>query len=83
MRAKRPPLSGERAMSDMPDRRPVRAHWIRWILVIPFIAVLWVPFFDSVQPSAFGVPFFYWYQLAWVLISGVIIGAVYLVEHRG
>jgi hypothetical protein len=26
-----------------------------------------------------GVPFFYWYQLLWVLISAVITGLIYLV----
>ncbi len=44
--------------------------------------MLWVPFYNKVEPSAGGVPFFYWWQLAWILISGAIIGLVYLIEHR-
>jgi hypothetical protein len=28
------------------------------------------------------MPFFYWYQLLWVLISAVITGFVYLVTQR-
>jgi hypothetical protein len=69
-------------MSESPDRRPARWHWLRLTLIVPFIAMIWVPSYDRIEPSAFGVPFFYWYQLAWIIISGAMIGAVYLVEHR-
>ncbi|HVJ40070.1 MAG TPA: DUF3311 domain-containing protein [Dongiaceae bacterium] len=54
--------------------------WARWLLILPFIAVLWVPFYNSVEPSLGGVPFFYWYQLLWVLISSVLIYFIYLTE---
>ena len=60
-----------------------RWHWSRVLLIIPFIAVLWVPFYDRVQPSVAGFPFFYWYQLLWVVLSVGVIGVVYLLEHRG
>ena len=60
-----------------------RWHWSRVLLVIPFIAVLWVPFYDRVEPSVAGFPFFYWYQLLWVVLSVGVIGVVYLLEHRG
>ena len=52
----------------------------RWLLVLPFIAVLWVPFYNSVEPTLIGIPFFYWYQLLWVLISSVIVAIVYVAE---
>jgi hypothetical protein len=55
--------------------------WLRWLLVLPFIAVLWVPFYNSVEPSLGGIPFFYWYQLLWVLISSVLIYVVYLADN--
>ena len=60
-----------------------RWHWSRVLLIIPFIAVLWVPFYDRVEPSVAGFPFFYWYQLLWVVLSVGVIGVVYLLEHRG
>ena len=59
--------------------RPV--VWARLLLLIPFIAVLWVPFYDSVEPSVAGIPFFYWYQLLWIIIGAAIIAFVYRVEH--
>jgi hypothetical protein len=49
--------------------------WI--LLLLPFIGLLWVPFYNSVEPTLFGFPFFYWYQLAWVPISSVLTWLVY------
>jgi hypothetical protein len=37
--------------------------------VLPHIGLLWVPFYNFRDPPLFGFPFFYWYQLAWVLGS--------------
>jgi hypothetical protein len=66
-------------MADRPDEhlpaRPV--VWARLLLLIPFIAMLWVSSYNSVEPSWGGVPFFYWYQL----LGAVIIGVVYRLEH--
>ncbi len=60
-----------------------RWHWARVLLLIPFVAVLSVPYFDRVQPVLFSFPFFYWYQLMWVLLSVLVIGLVYRLEHGG
>jgi len=59
-----------------------RWHWARVLLVIPFVAVLWVPFYNRARPTLWGFPFFYWYQLLWIILSVLIIGLVYLLEHR-
>ena len=48
------------------------------LLLIPYVAVLWVPFYNTVEPSVLGFPFFYAYQMAWVVLSSVIVGIVYL-----
>jgi Protein of unknown function (DUF3311) len=70
-------------MSLRPDEhapaRPIA--WARLLLIIPFVAVLWVPFYNSAEPTVYGVPFFYWYQLLWIVLSAVIIGLVYRLEH--
>jgi len=47
------------------------------LLAIPCIAVLVVPFFNRQEPSLFGVPFFYWWQILWVPLSSIFIGVVY------
>jgi hypothetical protein len=48
-----------------------------WILLVPFIGLLWVPFYNFTDPALFGFPFFYWYQLAWVPITSLLIWLVY------
>jgi hypothetical protein len=45
--------------------------WI--LLLLPFIGLLWVPFYNFQDPALFGFPFFYW----WVPISSVLIWLVY------
>lgn len=47
------------------------------LLAIPCIAVLVVPWFNTLEPALFGIPFFYWWQLGWVPLSGVFIAIVY------
>jgi hypothetical protein len=49
-----------------------------WILLLaPFVGLLWVPFYNFMEPSLFGFPFFYWYQFAWVPITSLLIWLVY------
>jgi hypothetical protein len=55
--------------------------WARLLLILPFIAMLWVPFYNTAEPMLYGVPFFYWYQLLWIILGAVIIGLVYRLEH--
>jgi hypothetical protein len=47
------------------------------LLVVQFVAVLWPPFYNTADPYWHGVPFFYWYQLLWVLIGAVLTAVVY------
>ncbi len=63
------------------DRAPLRrVRWGRLFLLLPFAAVLWVSAYNRIEPSLFGVPFFYWYQLVWILLSAVICFLVYRAE---
>ncbi|MGA2551052.1 MAG: DUF3311 domain-containing protein [Burkholderiaceae bacterium] len=55
-----------------------RSRAWNWLLILPYLATLWVPFYNSVEPTWFGFPFFYWYQLLWVLICSAVIGVVYV-----
>ncbi|MGH8399731.1 MAG: DUF3311 domain-containing protein, partial [Gammaproteobacteria bacterium] len=40
------------------------------VLLIPFIGILWVPFYNRIDPALFGIPFFYWFQFVWIVVSG-------------
>ena len=70
-------------MSGKPDdHQPVRpVLWARLLLLLPFIAMLWVSSYDSIEPMVAGIPFFYWYQLLWILLGAAIIALVYRVER--
>lgn len=66
-------------MSRTPERSiPTSAgsSWWSLLLLIPFVALLWVPFYNRLDPTIFGVPFFYWYQFVWVILTSLIIVVV-------
>jgi hypothetical protein len=58
---------------------PTRRHGWHWLLVIPIILPLLVPLYNRMTPAFWGIPFFYWYQIACALISMLIITFVFLV----
>ena len=56
---------------------------IKILLLVVFVLVLAVPFFNHAAPVLFGFPFFYWYQMAMVPVASLLIYIVYRVEHGG
>ena len=50
---------------------------VRWLLLVPFVALLWLPFYNDVQPALLGFPFFYWYQFLWVPLTSILLYIVY------
>jgi hypothetical protein len=69
-------------MSDTPQRPGRRRYLPRLLLLIPLAAVLWVPSYNRIEPQLGGVPFFYWYQLAWILLGALCVWIVYALEMR-
>jgi hypothetical protein len=65
--------------SEMPKGGRLR-YLPRLLLIIPLVAILWVPSYNARQPELAGIPFFYWYQLAWILIGAGLVVIVYLIE---
>jgi hypothetical protein len=53
----------------------------RLLLLLPFVAMLWVPSYNSADPAWLGIPFFYWYQLLWIPLSSVLLAIVYRAEN--
>ena len=62
-----------------PARRRVR--WALVLLLIPFVALLYPPFYASLTPRFLGIPFFIWYQFAWVILGVLITGIVYALDR--
>jgi Protein of unknown function (DUF3311) len=59
--------------------------WSPWylLLLIQFIPALLVPLYNRVEPVAAGIPFFYWFQLALVLVSALVTAVVYFATEPG
>ncbi|GAA2723182.1 MULTISPECIES: DUF3311 domain-containing protein [Streptomyces] len=51
-------------------------------LAIPFVAMLWVDSYARVSPAFIGIPFFYWYQMLWVLIATLLTTIAYVLVRR-
>lgn len=56
-------------------RAALRIMW--FLLLLPFIGLLWVPLYNFAEPHLLSLPFFYWYQFAWVPISSFLVWLVY------
>jgi hypothetical protein len=58
----------------------VRAIWL--LLLLPYIGLLYPPLYNKLTPELFGFPFFYWYQLAWVPLTSILLWIVYGATRR-
>jgi len=61
----------------LPPRRSDRSPWI-WLLLLPLVVALWPPLYNRRSPQLFGIPFFYWYQLAIISVGVGCTLVVYL-----
>jgi hypothetical protein len=56
------------------------SSWLLLLLLIPFIAMLWPPFYNFRNPEFIGIPFFYWFQLLWIIITAILTAVVYFLR---
>ena len=68
----------------MKDIQKKRDGWSWWYLlfVVQFLIILWPPLYNRVDPTVLGIPFFYWFQLLWVIVSAVLTAVVYLATNE-
>jgi hypothetical protein len=68
-----------RQEGGMAEPSTKRRGWSWWylLLLVQFVAVLWPPLYNRTEPSWLGMPFFYWYQLVWILIGAALTATVY------
>jgi hypothetical protein len=52
------------------------------LLIAPFVGTLWVGSFARSEPAFIGVPFFYWYQMLWVIVSAACTWCAYVLTMR-
>ncbi|AWT45404.1 MULTISPECIES: DUF3311 domain-containing protein [Streptomyces] len=68
-------------VSRGPVVTPVRVV-IGLCLIAPFVAMLWVGSYAKTDPAFIGIPFFYWYQMLWVVISTALTMIAYQLWRR-
>jgi Protein of unknown function (DUF3311) len=52
------------------------------LLIIPCLALALVPTYSRQTPKLGGWPFFYWYQVMWVLLTPIMTYSAYLLIKR-
>ncbi|MPQ97557.1 DUF3311 domain-containing protein [Modestobacter sp. I12A-02628] len=63
-------------------RRSDRSPW-NWLLAVPIVLPLLVPLYNREDPTLFGWPFFYWFQLSLVALGVLTTSLVYRAGRRG
>ncbi len=59
-------------------------RWVHLLLLLPFVGLLYPPFYARVEPRLSGVPFFIWYQFAWIGAGALVMILAYrLIGDRG
>jgi hypothetical protein len=41
-------------------------------LLVPIVALMWVGSYNQETPKLSGIPFFFWYQFAWVFVTSAL-----------
>jgi hypothetical protein len=66
-----------------PTRLPIATKVaVAVLLIIPCAALAAVPMYSRETPKLWGWPFFYWFQVLWVLITPVLTYAAYVLISR-
>lgn len=68
-------------VAEKKKRKGLRPLYL--LLLLPYIAMLWVPFYNRIEPEIAGVPFFYWFQLLWIVLGAALMLPLYFREERG
>jgi hypothetical protein len=59
-----------------PRRSRGRRLWYL-LLLVEFVAVLVPSIYARTDPKLWGIPFFYWYQFLWIIVSAILTAIVY------
>ena len=49
------------------------------LLAVLAVVGLWVPLYNRAEPSLLGIPFFYWFQIVWIVVGALVTGLAYRV----
>ena len=70
-------------MSDTRPPAPSRGLWIAIVVILlPAIVVpLWVPLYNREEPRLNGWPFFFWFQMALILVATALTVLAYALSR--
>ncbi|HEX6990762.1 MAG TPA: DUF3311 domain-containing protein [Gemmatimonadales bacterium] len=54
-----------------------RRAWIGLLFLVVTFVALWVPLYNRTEPTLAGMPFFYWFQIAWIVVGAGAVGLGY------
>lgn len=66
----------------MSSSQPRSRSVLTWILVLPLVGLIFPGFYARSTPELLGFPFFYWYQIAWVVLTGLLTAIAYFAGER-
>jgi hypothetical protein len=82
-----PPPPDDPRSSDQPvepaprrGRREDSNPW-HWLLLVPIVLPLIPALYNRIEPTLFGLPFFYWAQLAFAFLASGVIALVTVMER--
>ena len=56
---------------------------VAYVLLVGEVLVILIPsVYGRLTPKLFGIPFFYWFQLLWIIVGMVVTGIAYLLLKR-
>ena len=64
-------------MEPQSTHRKPKAWGTAILLALPYLGLCFPRLYARATPALFGFPFFYWYQVAWVVLTSVLLYAVY------
>lgn len=73
------------AIPDAPTRGPARpAPYIAAgvLIAIAIVMPLCVPLYAHMNPTLGGIPFFYWYQMMWVILDAILVSISYFIVKK-
>ena len=63
--------------SDVHRPMPIARAFVYLLFLVVAMGALWVPLYNRAEPSVHGIPFFYWFQIVWVVVTAVATLAAY------
>ena len=58
-----------------------RRLWTGLMFLVVVVVSLWVPLYNRIEPALAGMPFFYWFQIAWIVVGAGAVALAYRLDR--